>query len=102
MVITVLAAAASSWAVLMGIAPVLQIRAMLREQSSRQVSAGYFAILTVGFGLWVAYGAAAGLAALVVPNAVAAVVGVAVIVVARRLRPRSGRPAPPAADGRRE
>ena len=32
MAATVLAAAASSWAVLMGIAPVLQIRRMLREQ----------------------------------------------------------------------
>jgi MtN3 and saliva related transmembrane protein len=83
---TALAVAASSWAVLMGIAPVLQIRRMLRERSSRDVSIAYFAILLVGFLLWIAYGAAAGLPALVIPNTVAVLVGSAVIAVALRLR----------------
>lgn len=83
---TVLAVAASSWAVLMGIAPVLQIRRMLRERSSRDVSIAYFAILLVGFLLWIGYGAAAGLSALVIPNIVAVLVGTAVITVALRLR----------------
>jgi len=83
---TVLAVAASSWAVLMGVAPVLQIRRMLRERSSRDLSLAYFAILLVGFLLWIGYGAAAGLPALVIPNIVATGVGAAVIVVALRLR----------------
>jgi MtN3 and saliva related transmembrane protein len=83
---TVLAVAASSWAVLMGVAPVLQIRRMLRERSSRDVSLAYFAILLVGFLLWIGYGAAAGLPALIIPNIVAALVGAAVIAVALRLR----------------
>jgi MtN3 and saliva related transmembrane protein len=83
-----LAAAASSWAVLMGIAPVLQIRRMLRERSSRQVSMGYFTILLIGFALWIAYGAAAGILALVIPNTVALLIGATVIVVALRLRRR--------------
>jgi MtN3 and saliva related transmembrane protein len=85
---TILAAAASSWAVLMGVAPVLQIRRMLREQSSRQVSVGYFTILLIGFLLWIAYGAAAGILALVIPNTVALLVGTTVIIVALRLRRR--------------
>jgi MtN3 and saliva related transmembrane protein len=84
----ILAAAASSWAVLMGLAPLLQIRRMLREHSSRQVSVGYFAILLIGFLLWIAYGASAGIMALVIPNAVALLVGVAAIIVALRLRRR--------------
>ena len=79
---TILAGAASSWAVLMGIAPVLQIRRMLREQSSRQVSIGYFTVLLIGFLLWIAYGAAAGIMALVIPNIVALLVGATVIIVA--------------------
>jgi MtN3 and saliva related transmembrane protein len=83
---TVLAVTASSWAVLMGIAPLLQIRRMLRERSSRDVSIAYFAILLVGFLLWIGYGAAAGLPALVIPNIVATLVGTAVIAVAFRLR----------------
>jgi MtN3 and saliva related transmembrane protein len=83
---TVLAVTASSWAVLMGVAPVLQIRRMLRERSSRDVSIAYFAILLVGFLLWIGYGAATGLPALVIPNIVATLVGTAVIAVAFRLR----------------
>jgi uncharacterized protein with PQ loop repeat len=86
MATTVLAVAASSWAVLMGIAPVLQIRRMLREQSSRQVSIAYFTILLIGFLLWIAYGAAAGILALVIPNTVALLIGATVIMVALRLR----------------
>ena len=60
---TELAVAASSWAVLMGIAPILQIRRMLREHSSRAVSVGYFTILLIGFLLWIAYGVVAGIPA---------------------------------------
>jgi MtN3 and saliva related transmembrane protein len=94
---TVLAAAASSWAVLMGIAPVLQIRRMLREQSSREVSVGYFTILLIGFLLWIAYGAAAGILALVIPNTVALLVGATAVVVALRLRRRpAGKSSSPA------
>src|SRR5215475_2669392 len=85
---SILAGAASSWAVLMGIAPLLQIRRMLREQSSRQVSVGYFMVLLIGFLLWIAYGAAAGIPALVIPNIVALLVGATVIIVALRLRRR--------------
>jgi len=82
----ILAGAASSWAVLMGIAPVLQIHRMLREQSSRQVSVGYFLVLLIGFLLWIAYGSAAGIPALVIPNIVALLVGATVVIVALRLR----------------
>lgn len=86
MATTFLAVAASSWAVVMGLSPVLQIRRMLREQSSRQVSVGYFMILLIGFLLWIAYGAAAGILALVVPNIVALLTVMAAITVALRLR----------------
>ena len=87
----VLAVAASSWGVLMGIAPVLQIRRMLRERSSRDVSLGYFTILLFGFLLWIAYGLAAGNPALVIPNSVALLVGVALVIVALRLRRGRGK-----------
>lgn len=83
---TVLAAVASSWAVLMGLAPVLQIRRMMRERSSRQVSLGYFSILLVGFALWITYGAAIGVLALVIPNTVSLLVGAATMIVALRFR----------------
>jgi MtN3 and saliva related transmembrane protein len=95
---TFLAAAASTWGVLMGVAPVLQIRRMLRERSSREVSIAYFAVLVAGFVLWIAYGAAARILALVIPNIVALLVGTAAIVVALRLRARSSRDCPPLPD----
>jgi MtN3 and saliva related transmembrane protein len=88
---TVLAAAASSWTVLMGLAPLLQIRRMLRERSSQEVSLGYFSILLIGFLLWIAYAAAAGIVALVIPTTVALLVGSAVVILVLRLRRPPGR-----------
>jgi len=86
MVVTGLAVAAAAWGVLMGISPVLQIRRMLRQRSSRDVSVGYFAILLVGFLLWITYGIAAHNLALIVPNTVALLIGVSTIAIALRLR----------------
>jgi MtN3 and saliva related transmembrane protein len=93
---TALALAAATWAVLMGVGPVLQIRAIVRQRSSRGVSIGYFAILLVGFALWFAYGVASDTLALVVPNAVAFLVALAAVVVALRYRDRP--PSEPAPD----
>ncbi len=90
MIVTGLAAAAAAWGVLMGVSPVLQIRRMLRQRSSRDVSVGYFAILLIGFMLWLSYGIAARNLALIVPNAIALLIGVSTITVALRLSHRAG------------
>jgi MtN3 and saliva related transmembrane protein len=96
MVVSLLAASASAWGVLMGLSPVLQIRSMLRQRSSREVSLGYFAILLAGFVLWISYGLAAGNMWLVVPNSIALLVGLNLVAVALRLRrePRRSAPGP--------
>jgi len=86
MVASVLAISASAWGVLMGLSPVLQIRRMLRERSSREVSLGYFSILLAGFLLWISYGIAAGNLWLVVPNSIALLVGLTLVAIALRLR----------------
>jgi MtN3 and saliva related transmembrane protein len=86
MVVTGLAVAAATWGVLMGVSPVLQIRRMLRQRSSRDVSVGYFAILLVGFGLWISYGIAARNLVLIVPNTVALLIGASTVVISLRLR----------------
>lgn len=85
---TTLAFAAAIWAIAMALSPVLQIRRILDQQSSGgvSVSVSYFAVLLIGFALWVAYGIAAANLTLIVPNAVAAIVGVATIGVALRYR----------------
>jgi len=81
-----LALIAATWAIAMALGPILQIRKMVEHRSSRNVSIGYFLILLVGFVLWFSYGIAAANLVLVVPNAVAAIVIGATIVVAMRYR----------------
>lgn len=85
-----LAVVAASWGVLMAAAPLLQIRRMLERRSSADLSLSYLSVLSVGFILWVAYGSSLGNVAIVLPNAVALVVGLATLIVA--LRFRSGSP----------
>lgn len=87
---TVLAVAASSFGVVMGAGPSLQIRRMLREQSSRDVSIGYFAVIAFGSLLWASYGVSLGNFAIVVPNLVGCLVTIVTILVAVRLRRDDG------------
>jgi MtN3 and saliva related transmembrane protein len=77
---------AATWAIAMALGPVLQIRKIIEQKTSRSVSVGYFLILLVGFALWLAYGIAASSFVLIVPNAIAAVVILATIAVALRFR----------------
>ena len=83
---TALAFVASSYGVVMAIAPLLQIRSILRHQSSHGVSVGYQGVLLVGFLLWLSYGLASDNWAIIVPNVVAAVVSAVTVVVTRRFR----------------
>ena len=70
----------------MALGPILQIRAIVRQRSSQGVSVGYFAILLVGFALWVAYGMASDTIALVIPNTVAFLTAAGTVVVVFRYR----------------
>lgn len=86
MLTTALAVTAATWAILMAIGPLLQIRAIVRRRSSEGVSIAYFCVLLVGFALWIAYGVAAVNMALVVPNSVAFAVALGTVAVALRYR----------------
>ena len=81
-----LGAIAASWGVLMALAPLLQMRRMLQRRSSADLSISYLAVLQVGFSLWVVYGFALHNAAIIVPNSVAFLVGIATIMLALRYR----------------
>jgi uncharacterized protein with PQ loop repeat len=85
-VVTALAFVAATWGIAMAVSPVLQIRKMVEHRSSHGISLGYPTVLLVGFLLWLSYGIALGNWALIVPNAVATVVIVALIVVGRHYR----------------
>lgn len=83
---TVLGISAASWAMLMAISPLLQVRQIRRQRSSAGVSIGYFLVLLVGFVLWIAYGLARRDLPLVLPNSVALLVTAFTITVALRHR----------------
>ena len=85
-VTTVLGVTAASWALLMALSPLLQIREIRRRQSSAGASTGYFCVLLVGFALWIAYGLASRDVPLVVPNFVALLVMTKTINVTLRYR----------------
>ena len=86
MVSTALGLTAASWAVVMALSPILQIREIRRLKSSAGISIGYFAVLMVGFGLGVSYGIASHDLPLVVPNSLAFLVMGWTIAVARQKR----------------
>lgn len=83
---TALGIAAAVWGVVMALAPVLQIRRIMVERSSKDVSLGFFAVLLPGFTLWIAYGVAASNPVIFVPNSVALMVAAATLAVALRYR----------------
>jgi MtN3 and saliva related transmembrane protein len=85
-VVTIFAAAAASWGVAMGLAPLLQIHKIRRSRSSANVSIAYQQVLFVGFMLWLAYGVAAENLALIIPNTIAMAVCLTTIVVSLRYR----------------
>ncbi len=70
----------------MAIAPLLQVRRMIRRHSSADVSIGYLLILIPGFVLWVAYGIVSAGLALVIPNVLACLVATTTVLCAFRLR----------------
>ena len=89
---TALAILASGWGVVMGLAPLLQVRRMLRSRSSRDVSLAFLAVYALGFLFWLGYGVALRNAAIVVPNVVSLVAGTAALAVAIRFQMGWGQP----------
>ena len=82
----ILATVAATWGVAMAVSPILQIRAIRSQRSSRGVSVGYQQVLLVGFILWLSYGFALHNIAIIIPNIVAAIVSVATILVSLHYR----------------
>ena len=85
---TLLAVAAGTAGVSMALAPLLQVRQIVRRQSSHDVSLGYLSVICVGFSIWLAYGLSIGNIALVVTNTCSLTVGITTLLVARRYRRR--------------
>lgn len=85
----VLGLVAAGWGAVMAVAPILQIRRMVRTRSADDVSLGYFALLVPGFLLWMFYGLSRDDWPLVIPNTMATIVALVTIAVTIRLRRRT-------------
>ena len=83
---TLLAVIATSWGILMALAPTLQIRHMIAIRSSAGISIPYLGVLVIGFALWLAYGIAIENLALIIANTIAFIVGATTVAVARHYR----------------
>lgn len=83
---TVLAFAAASCGIAMGLSPLLQLRRVAVRRSSADVSIAYLGILFVGFVLWLSYGVAIGNVPLIVSNIVALTTNVLTIAWVLRFR----------------
>jgi MtN3 and saliva related transmembrane protein len=84
-----LALATTFWGLLMGLAPVLQIRVILRDRDASGTSLGWVVVLLVGFVLWLAYGVMKQDVPIVVTNIVAVVVTAMLLAVVLRHTTRS-------------
>ena len=81
-----LAVVAGTWGVFMALAPILQMRTMMRSRSSAGVSVAYLSVLMVGFVLWLSYGISLGNPALIITNIVSLTVIVITISIAMHYR----------------
>jgi MtN3 and saliva related transmembrane protein len=83
---TVLAFAAASCGIAMGLSPLLQLRRVAVRRSSADVSVAYLGVLFVGFVSWLSYGVALGNVPLIVSNVVAVTTNVLTIGAVLRFR----------------
>jgi MtN3 and saliva related transmembrane protein len=83
---SILAVAATSWGLLMALAPLLQVRVIVRRRDSSGVSIAWIAILLCGFLLWLCYGAAIGNLPLILTNVVSCTASAVTIAVVLRFR----------------
>jgi uncharacterized protein with PQ loop repeat len=66
----------------MGLAPLLQVRIIIRERDATRTSLGWPLILLVGFVVWFAYGAVKHNVPLMVSNTVAVIASTTLVITA--------------------
>src|SRR5689334_907273 len=79
--------ATTCWGLVMALAPLLQVRVVVRRRDSAGASVAWPAVLLVGFVLWLLYGLTLGNMPLILTNTVATLVCLTTVVVLLRFRP---------------
>ena len=88
-----LALVTTSWGLLMGLAPLLQVRVIVRERESSGISLGWILILLVGFVLWLAYGVVNKDLPITITNLVSVLATTTLLITTRTYGRRVKRPA---------
>ena len=81
-----LAILAATMGVAMAMSPLLQLRLILRERHSEEVSQGFLAVITVGATAWLLHGVESGNLVLIIPNACGLICAMVTLLAARRFR----------------
>lgn len=90
--VAVLAVAATTGGVILGFAPIAQMRLVIARKSSEGISIAYWCVLVFAMSLWLAYGIATRDLAIIVANAVAIATALAMVGILVRYRPRTAAP----------
>jgi uncharacterized protein with PQ loop repeat len=75
----------------MSLAPLLQVRVVVRRRNSAGASIAWPAVLLVGFGLWLIYGLVIRNLPLIITNTVSLLICILTVAVLVHYRPRSER-----------
>lgn len=81
-----LTVATTVWGILMALAPLLQLKLIVRRRDASSVSLGWIGVLFVGFVLWLCYGLTINSPPLIITNAVACLTHVGVLLIVLRYR----------------
>lgn len=81
-----LAVLTTVWGLVMGLAPLLQVRVIVRRRDATGISLVWILVLFVGFVLWLAYGLSIGNTPIVVTNIVNVTVTAVLLAVVRVFR----------------
>ena len=82
------------WGLVMALAPLLQIRLIVRDKDASGVSPTWVCILLVGFSLWLVYGVVNHAVPLIIANTVSLTVGLALLTTVTYFRRRNARAVP--------
>jgi MtN3 and saliva related transmembrane protein len=85
----ILAVLTTIWGLVMALAPLLQLRVIIKTRDASGTSATWIGILLIGFLLWLAYGLVNHALPVIIANAASAVIAVVLLVTIAVYRSKS-------------
>ncbi len=95
----ILAVVTTIWGLVMALAPLLQLRVIIKNRDASGISTAWICILLIGFLLWLAYGLVNHTAPLIITNTVSASIAVALLIAITVYRKKTAHPVVEVVDG---